>query len=119
MKENKTIDQQGRKIVSSYTLENKYRVKVSTYHYANRKAIRSFLSECITGESGMFTMEFHRMFLDLNEVVISEPVSRYSFKLLEDQHARAIELAAQKIALLLAQGEAGARECQAAEGVRV
>ena len=115
MKQNKIVDQQGRKIVSTYTLDNNYRVRLSTYHYGNSKAIRSILSECIAGQSGIFTMETFVMFRDLNELVLSEPVSRYAFKLLEDQHARAIELSAQKIALLLAQGEAEERECQTRE----
>lgn len=115
MDQNKVIDQERRKIVSTYTLSNNYRVKVSTYHYGSSKAIRSILSECITGQSGIFTMETFMMYRDLNELVISESVPRYSFKLLEDQHARAVELSAQKIALLLAQGEAGERECQTLE----
>lgn len=115
MKEEKVIDQERRKIVSTYTLENNYRVKVSTYHYGDRKAIRSILSECIVGSSGIFTMETHMMFRDLNELVISEPVARYSFKLLEDQHARAVEMSAQNIALLLTQGAEGERECQGRE----
>jgi hypothetical protein len=60
-------------------------------------------------------METFMMYRDLNERVLSEPVARYSFKVLQDQHERAIEQAAQKIALLLAEGEAGARECQERE----
>lgn len=115
VKENKVIDQEGRKIVTTYTLENNYRVKLSTYHSANYKAIRTTLSECITGASGIFTTETFMMFQDYNKLVVSESAARYSFKLLEDQHARAIELAAQEIALLLAQGEAGERECQQRE----
>lgn len=112
MKQDKVINEQGRKITTTYTLENNYRVKVSTYHSSTSKVIYSILSECITGTSGIFTMETFVMYRDLNERVISEPVSRYSFKLLQDQHKRAIEQAAQKIALLLAQGEANERECQ-------
>lgn len=112
VEENKVIDQERRKIVTTYTLENNYRVKLSTYHYGNSKAIRSILSECITGTSGIFTMERFTMYRDLNELVISEPVARYSFKLLEDQHARALEYVANTISLLLAAGEAGERECQ-------
>lgn len=112
MKENKVINAEGRKITTTYTLENNYRVKVSTYHFGSSKVIRSILSECITRESGIFTMETHALYRDLNELVISEPVSRYAFKLLEDQHARALELVAQKVAVLLAEGAEGARECQ-------
>ena len=52
------------------------------------------------------------MYRDFNEIVMSEPVARYSFKLLEDQHARALEAAAIAISSLLAQGEASERECQ-------
>ena len=115
MKQEKVINQEGRKIVTTYTLDNNYRVKLYTYHSANHKAIRTTLSECITGTSGIFTMETFMMFQDYNKLVISEPAARYSFKLLEDQHARAIELAAQEAALLLAQGEAGERECQQRE----
>ena len=115
MKEEKTTDKAGRKIVTTYTLDNNYRVKLYTYHSANYKAIRTTLSECIAGKSGIFTMETFMMFRDLNEGIISEPAARYSFNLLENQHARAIELAAQKVALLLAQGVAGERECQKRE----
>ena len=115
MKQDKVINEQGRKIVTTYTLENNYRVKVSTYHSSTSKVIYSILSECITGTSGIFTMETFMMYRDLNERVLSEPVARYSFKVLQDQHERAIEQAAQKVALLLAEGEAGARECQTLE----
>lgn len=115
MKQDKVINEQGRKIVTTYTLENNYRVKVSTYHSSTSKVIYSILSECITGTSGIFTMETFMMYRDLNERVISEPVARYSFKVLQDQHERAIEQAAQKVALLLAEGEAGKRECQTLE----
>jgi hypothetical protein len=115
MKQDKIVSEQNRKIVSTYTLENNYRVKVSTYHSSTSKVIYSILSECITGTSGIFTMETFMMYRDLNERVLSEPVARYSFKALQDQHERAIEQAAQKVALLLAEGEAGARECQTLE----
>ena len=115
MKQEKIVSAENRKIVSTYTLENNYRVKVSTYHSSSSKVIYSILSECITGTSGMFTMETFVMYRDLNERVISEPVARYSFKVLMDQHERAVNQAAQKIALLLAEGEAGERECQERE----
>ena len=115
MKQEKVINQEGRKIVTTYTLDNNYRVKLYTYHSANHKAIRTTLSECITGTSGIFTMETFMMYRDHNELVISEPVARYSFKLLEDQHTRALEAAAAAISSLLAQGEAGERECQQRE----
>jgi len=115
MKQDKVINEQGRKIVTTYTLENNYRVKVSTYHSSTSKVIHTILSECITGTSGIFTMETFMMYRDLNERVLSEPVARYSFKALQDQHERAIEQAAQQIAYLLAEGEVGARECQTLE----
>ena len=115
MKQDKIINEQNRRITTTYTLENNYRVKISTYHSSTSKVIYSILSECITGTSGMFTMETFTMYRDLNERVISEPVARYSFKVLRDQHERAIVAAAQKVALLLAQGEAGERECQITE----
>ena len=115
MKQDKIVNEQGRKITSTYTLENNYRVKVSTYHSSTSKVIYSILSECITGTSGIFTMETFVMYRDLNERVLSQPVARYSFKVLQDQHEKAIEQAAQKIAYLLAQGEAGERECQTRE----
>lgn len=115
MKEDKVINKESRKITTSYTLENGYRVKVSTYHVSQAKAIRSILSECIARQSGIFTMETSMMFQDLSERVLSEPASRYSFNALEDQHERAIKQVAQTVALLLAQGEAGERECQIRE----
>lgn len=115
MKQDKIINEQGRKIVSTYTLENNYRVKLSTYHSSTSKVIHTILSECIAGTSGIFTMETFVMYRDLNERVLSEPVSRYSFKALQDQHERAIEQEAQKIAYLLAQGKASERVCQTIE----
>ena len=115
MKQEKTVSAENRKIVTTYTLENNYRVKVSTYHSSSSKVIYSILSECITGTSGIFTMETFMMYRDFNERVLSEPVARYSFKVLMDQHERAINQAAQKIALLLAEGEANERECQTLE----
>lgn len=115
MKENKVINQESRKITTTYTLDNGYRVKVSSYHFSNSKVIRSILSECITRESGIFTMETHALYQDLNEIIFSEPVARYSFKALEDQHARAVEYVAQTVALLLSAGEAGDRDCQKRE----
>ncbi len=115
MKQDKIVNEQGRKITSTYTLENNYRVKVSTYHSSTSKVIYSILSECITGTSGIFTMETFMMYRDYNARVLSEPVARYSFKALQDQHERAIEQAAQQIAYLLAEGEVGARECQTLE----
>ena len=115
MKQDKIVNEQGRKITSTYTLDNNYRVKLSTYHSSTSKVIYSILSECITGTSGVFIMETFMMYRDYNARVISEPVSRYSFKTLQDQHERAIEQAAQQIAYLLAEGEAGARECQTRE----
>ena len=115
MKQDKIVNEQGRKITTTYTLENNYRVKVYTYHSSTSKVIYSILSEGITGTSGIFTMETFVMYRDLNERVLSQPVARYSFKVLQDQHEKAIEQAAQKVALLLAQGEAGERECQTRE----
>lgn len=112
MKQERIVRQEDRKIVTTYTLDNNYRVKVSTYHHANAKVIRSMISECIAREEATYSMEIYRMFLDYSEVIISERVARYSFKLLEDQHARAVELGAQITADLLAQGQENARECQ-------
>jgi hypothetical protein len=115
VKQEKIVSEQNRKIVSTYTLENNYRVKLSTYHSSTSKVIHTILSECITGTSGIFTMETFMMYRDYNARVISEPVARYSFKALQDQHERAIEQAAQQIAYLLAEGEANERECQKLE----
>ena len=115
VKQEKIVSEQNRKIVSTYTLENNYRVKLSTYHSSTSKVIHTILSECITGTSGIFTMETFMMYRDYNARVLSEPVARYSFKALQDQHERAIEQAAQQVAYLLAQGEANERECQIRE----
>lgn len=112
MKQEKTIREKDRKIVTTYTLDNGYRVRVATYHHANAKVIRSTISECIARQEATYSMETHRMFSDYNALLISESVARYAFKLLEDQHARAIELGAQITADLLAQGQENARECQ-------
>lgn len=112
VKENKVINQEGRKITTTYTLDNNYRVKVSTYHYGNSKVIRSTVSECITSQSGIFTMETSSLFEDYHQIILSESAPRYSFAALEKQHANALILAAADVAALLAAGEANARECQ-------
>jgi hypothetical protein len=113
VKENQIVNTESRKIVNTYTLENGYRVKVATYHYANSKAIRSTISECIAREEATYSMETHRMFADFNEILITERVPRYSLKLLQDQHAKALEIAAPIVEQLLQAGLENARECQA------
>lgn len=112
MKENTVVNKESRRITTTYTLENNYRVKVSTYHYGSSKVIRSTVSECIASQSGIFTMETSMIFQDYNRVVMSESTPRYSFAALEKQHAQALTLAAPDVAALLAAGEANARECQ-------
>jgi hypothetical protein len=112
VKEEKTINAAGRKIVTTYTLDNGYRVRVATYHYSNSKSIRTMISECIARFERGYTMETHRVFSDYSANLLSESVSRYSFKVLEDQHARGLEVAAPIVAELLAAGKENARECQ-------
>lgn len=113
VKENQIVNTESRKIVNTYTLENGYRVKVATYHYANSKVIRSTISECIARQEATYSMETHRMFADFNEILITERVPRYSLKLLQDQHAKALEIAAPIVEQLLQAGLENARECQA------
>lgn len=112
MKENTTTNKESRKITTTYTLDNNYRVKVSTYHYGNSKVIRSTVSECIASQSGIFTMETSSLFEDYHQIILSESAPRYSFAALEKQHANALTLAAPDVVALLDAGKANARECQ-------
>lgn len=112
MKQETINNHASRKITTTYTLDNNYRVKVYTYHSKESKSLRSIVSECIARIEENYSMETHMMFRDFNERIISEHLPRYSLKALEDQHAKAIEQAAQTVALLLAEGENGQRECQ-------
>ena len=112
MKEDKVINKESRRITSTYTLDNGYRVKLSTSHNGNYKVIRSIVSECLYRQELNYAMETHRMFSDYNQQVTSEPVARYSFDKLEAVHAKALEMAAADISALISSGEAGERECQ-------
>ena len=102
----------GRRITTSYSLENGYRVKVSTAHSATYKAIRTTVSECIYRQELNYAMETHRMYSDFMEGILSERVARYSDKALQDQHAKGVALAATIVSELLAQADKGERECQ-------
>ena len=110
MKEDKVINKESRRITSTYTLDNGYRVKLSTSHSGNYKVIRSLLSECLYRQELNYAMETHAMFRDYNQQVTSEPVARYSFDKLEAVHAKALEMAAADISALISSGEAGERD---------
>mgnify|MGYP003334696938 CR=1 FL=1 len=112
MKEDKVINKESRRITSTYTLDNGYRVKLSTSHNGNYKVIRSIVSECLYRQELNYAMETHRVFSDFSEIVTSEKVARYSFDKLEEVHALALALSADTIAGLLNSGKAGERECQ-------
>lgn len=110
MKQDKVIN--GRRITTTYTLENNYRVKVTTAHYGVSKSIRTTVSECIYRQELNYAMETHRVFADYSAHLLTESVARYSFKALEDQHARGLEVASPIVKELLEAGKNNARECQ-------
>jgi hypothetical protein len=80
----------NRRIVESWTREDNYRVKVSTWHDRNRKAFISNLSECKAEQREGYTMEFFSPFSDLNQLIQMQGVSRYNYEKMADFHDKAV-----------------------------
>ena len=115
--ENTKADKQGnatrRKIVESYTLDNNYRVKITTWHDKTRKAYLTTVSECMIGtREGGWVWESHTVFHDFNQLVASESVSRYSWANMERVHNIAADMAEELVRDLMAKG--ATRESNAA-----
>ena len=92
---NQIISNERRRITDTYTLENNYRIKISTYHDKVKKTYWSVISECVIRESGAGVyFERHRMHADLNKLIATASALRYSSKDLHAAHAAALELGA-------------------------
>jgi hypothetical protein len=94
MQHNQTISNERRRITDTYTLENNYRIKISTYHDRIKKVYWSTISECIVHDSGTpgIYFERHRMHADLNKLLITAPGIRYNSKDLHAAHNTALGL---------------------------
>lgn len=92
---NQIISNERRRITDTYTLENNYRIKISTYHDKVKKIYWSVISECVVRESGGGVyFERHRMHADLNKLLATASGVRYSSKDLHATHATALLLGA-------------------------
>jgi hypothetical protein len=90
---NQTISNERRRITDTYTLENNYRIKISTYHDRAKKIYWSVISECVVSESGAGVyFERHRLHADLNKLLTSAPALRYNPKDLQNVHSHALDL---------------------------
>jgi hypothetical protein len=111
-KPDKHGDATRRKIVESYTLENNYRVKITTWHDKARKAYLTAVSECEIETREGWTWERHTIYADFYKLVASEKVARYSWPNMERAHNIAADMAADLVRELVAKG--AARESDAA-----
>ena len=91
----------NRRIVESWTREDNYRVKVTTWHDKNRKAFISNLSECQIEKNEGYTMEKSVMYQSLNRLIQMEGVSRYNYEKMADFHAKAVSAVLDQIYSLL------------------
>lgn len=80
----------NRRIVESWTREDNYRVKVTTWHDKTRKAFISNLSECTIERNEGYTMERSVMYSSLNKLVQIQAVTRYNYEKMEDFHTQAV-----------------------------
>jgi hypothetical protein len=93
MEHKQIISNERRRITDTYTLENNYRIKISSYHDRAKKIYWSVISECVIRESGAGVyFERHRMHADLNKLLATAPALRYSSKDLHTAHAHALGL---------------------------
>jgi hypothetical protein len=91
----------NRRIVESWTREDNYRVKVTTWHDKNRKAFISNISECQIEKNEGYTMEKSVMYQSLNRLIQMEAVSRYNYEKMADFHAKAVTAVLDQINSLL------------------
>jgi hypothetical protein len=90
---NQITSKERRRITDTYTLENNYRIKISTYHDKVKKIYWSVISECVIRESGGGVyFERHRLHADLNKLLATAPALRYSPKDLQSVHSHALDL---------------------------
>ncbi len=87
------VNEITRKCVDTYTLENNYRVKVSTYHDKVKKVYWSTISECVVEASGTagFYFERHTMYTDFNRLAGKVEALRYNPENMKKAHGLALD----------------------------
>lgn len=93
VKHDKFVNEITRKCVDTYTLENNYRVKVSTYHDKVKKVYWSTISECVVEDSGTTGIYFerHSMHTDFNRLAGRVEALRYNPENMKRAHALALD----------------------------
>lgn len=99
----------NRRIVESWTREDNYRVKVTTWHDKNRKAYISHISDCTIEKNAGYVMERSTMYESLFKRIQMEAVSRYNYEKMADFHAKAVTAVLDQIVLLIS-APSGAEE---------
>lgn len=92
----------SRKAVDYWTREDGYRVKITTRHYKEKKSYTTTISECVAHKREGYTMENHRVFLDLYRTLNSEPAARYNFNKLQEIHAEIVKAMISDVETLIA-----------------
>jgi hypothetical protein len=91
----------SRKAVDYWTRDDGYRVKITTRHYKEGKRYETTMSECVAHKREGYTIENHRVFLDLFRTLNSEATSRYNFNKLQEIHAEIVKAMIQDVENLL------------------
>jgi hypothetical protein len=92
----------NRRIVESWTREDNYRIKVTTWHDKTRKAFISNLSECTIERTEGYTMERFTMYQSLNKLIQMQAVTRYNYEKMADFHIQAVAKVMDQVNALIA-----------------
>jgi hypothetical protein len=92
----------SRKAVDYWTREDGYRVKITTRHDKERKSYTTTISDCEAQQREGYTMEYHRVFLDLYRTLNNSTAPRYNFAKLQAIHAEIVEAMIQEVEGLIA-----------------
>ena len=91
-----------RKAVDYWTRDDGYRVKITTRHDKQRKSYTTTISECVAHKREGYTMENHRVFLDLYRTLNNATAPRYNFTKLQEVHAEIVKAMIQEVEGLIA-----------------
>ena len=92
----------NRRIVESWTREDNYRVKVTTWHDKTRKAFISNISECTIERRDGFTMEKWTMYQSLNKLIQIQKINRYNYDKMAYFHILGVAMVQNQINALIA-----------------
>jgi hypothetical protein len=98
----------NRRIVESWTREDNYRVKVSTWHDKRHKGYISTISECLIERNEGYTIEKWVMYSDLNKMIQMQAVSRYNYEKMAEAHLQAVAQVLDQVNDLIANRDAEA-----------